>query len=1048
MDESHSVGQSDRPIDRCPQDRVFHLEVLALPAHSSRAQRAKSTNNGAKAGRTAASKVLHSVTMAFLRLVTGAFLNPLGRYSMWLTHKFRMDNFLLVAIGMICLTWPTAAQEPVPMAVSLEAPLVLYSPAEELGPDDPGSIGGPLSIELVRQAILIAARDELGLRTLDPVLGEAGEGGGVVGIGLDMRLIQHEGTALRLALGDKQLLDTSYPQDWGKGRALIAAVQQFEALSRTEFVQVLGQAGLAGRAHTWHDTAGVPAKIQALVDEMSLIPQFRAARALHALIAEDGESPERLYALSRVYANLGQECRWYIRCEYATFFARSLLYAQRLRVKAPGHVLGELATAHAWTFAGFPNWSRPSLTKLDEVIAAADQPPAWASLVRLLWACYEYNPDVLRPAMEAGGPEAQIAALWNVKTVEFNELTGTVFQAIEDSFEVNPGSLRNIYPAYEAMGITTGHRFTEAIPEIFGAVTADQFSRIDDLPPDLQRAVGPIDDEALDLLGLSQLSRALIDASVDGGDPSELSYAVLGTLIEEANALHVLYRARFMRRMWGVDTSEYLDQTIGAIEQHPYAPLILTFLLPQESQHPLMGQLMASFEPTYLNTYHVGTFIWHLPDGPVFANGEDENWFWSKTTEMRNSESSTWLLMMCLYWSDSNAEWRANLASWMSVSDTNNPMRRSMLIRHRDLPEQALVNLGIRYGHHPIISFALSVRMEANGNLQAARDYAELSADLAPERLTLEQLARLQLLMGDEEQWLATMTAALDLPDMGLDHDEINRTIAKTYMNANRYEEALPYAQAAAESWSARAFHLSIVCLSSLGHHEEAEAIALRAQRRYGYPYWKEWALWSGQGDRATLIELLDEVTRSEFPNRAWLVALNLVRNRIITGQYEQAFDLVEARDAEAGVTLTSRELLQAVCLAQHLRLKDKRDAYLDRLIAFPPEDGERLRFALLGDILKRGLEDGRMDLEAVQAWIETHDDEFASEWTHHGLWFMVSMGGDNRDYALERLSVQCRLVASMGHTGIAWCRSVARANGLAPEKMRPMGFAGAHELP
>ena len=285
--------------------------------------------------------------------------------------------------------------------VSLEVPELWHQWGDETR-DGRDRSGTPLLVELTRQSILIAAREELGLRTLDPSLGEPAEGEGVVPLGLGLDIVWQEGAEIELWLGDDTLLEHTIEANYWNRPGIIQSVALHTNLSIDQVPQALRNAGFEGEANAWHDSAAVPEAIQELVDELSLVSQFRAARALHALIREEGESPERLWALSRVYANLGQESRWFIRSQFAVFQARSLLYAQRLSVKAPTHPLGDLAVAYAWTMASYTRTAAAQLNAFDN--REHEDMEQWLEWARLLRACCEYDTQTLNDIIDADGP--------------------------------------------------------------------------------------------------------------------------------------------------------------------------------------------------------------------------------------------------------------------------------------------------------------------------------------------------------------------------------------------------------------------------------------------------------------------------------------------------------------------------------------------------------------------------------------------------------------------------------------------------------------------
>ena len=70
--------------------------------------------------------------------------------------------------------------------------------------------------------------------------------------------------------------------------------------------------GLDGGPNKVRDDAAVPRDIERRLEGLSVIDTFAAIRMLHEAIRDDGESPARLAALARAYAQLGvlTEYQW------------------------------------------------------------------------------------------------------------------------------------------------------------------------------------------------------------------------------------------------------------------------------------------------------------------------------------------------------------------------------------------------------------------------------------------------------------------------------------------------------------------------------------------------------------------------------------------------------------------------------------------------------------------------------------------------------------------------------------------------------------------
>ncbi len=92
----------------------------------------------------------------------------------------------------------------------------------------------------------------------------------------------------------------------------------------------------------------------------------------------------------------------------------------------------------------------------------------------------------------------------------------------------------------------------------------------------------------------------------------------------------------------------------------------------------------------------------------------------------------------------------------------------------------------------------LGERFAHEGNPEQAIKTYEQSIELKPGKENLTALANLLLSQGDEDSWLATMKKRLDLPFDRWNDAETNHGIAAHFIETGKWEQALPYAEAAA----------------------------------------------------------------------------------------------------------------------------------------------------------------------------------------------------------------------------------------------------------
>ena len=211
--------------------------------------------------------------------------------------------------------------------------------------DDPAGspLAHPLSHQILHEAFLATVRDEFGAITYDATLREAvpdvaaqkAEVWEVLS-NIDPSRAPFELTLNRVEQdAKKQVLRRKLTTEGISAEQIEKIVIRSEQLMHHAFIEALKKDGLKPKPHTWHDSAAVGGEVDDLLVNFSLPAQFVAVRRIHSQINDDGESPERLAALARAYANLGMLTEHFWTTSTKALTARGLIYAERLNAKQP-----------------------------------------------------------------------------------------------------------------------------------------------------------------------------------------------------------------------------------------------------------------------------------------------------------------------------------------------------------------------------------------------------------------------------------------------------------------------------------------------------------------------------------------------------------------------------------------------------------------------------------------------------------------------------------------------------------------------------------------
>lgn len=265
-------------------------------------------------------------------------------------------------------------------------PIVVLARAQDPNDIIEGRHRGLLAREVVRQAILLAAREGRGLTTRDGTLGENFEGGTSVRplrVGTFFMTGKTVKVTVHRQFGQERppLWEREFPLPGGDRVDLAKLVEDFEGLSRGPFLEVIEKADYAKRPGAKEGSESrVPEKVAERLERMDIVAQFAAIRDLHEAL-KTSRSPELEGALVRGYANLGllTEQNW--DPSHKVFKARALLYAQRMVAQAPSS-WSLFHRAYARALVGM---HEDALKDLEEAgkRPAGEEPvkPAWVGLI-------------------------------------------------------------------------------------------------------------------------------------------------------------------------------------------------------------------------------------------------------------------------------------------------------------------------------------------------------------------------------------------------------------------------------------------------------------------------------------------------------------------------------------------------------------------------------------------------------------------------------------------------------------------------------------------
>jgi tetratricopeptide (TPR) repeat protein len=802
---------------------------------------------------------------------------------------------------------------------------------------------GPLYHQVMHQAFLATAREEFAAGTYDAPLREAAPKTTQhvetfqLFSNFNPAQVKFEVTLNRMQAGKAtQLWRKQFTIEKPNHDALEKEVTRAEAAMHAEFFDSLKADGLAPVAHAWRDDASVPADVQNLLTTLTIPSQFAAARKLHALIREDAESPERLSALARAYANLGMLTEYFWTTSTKDLTARALLYAERLYAKQPdvpalwcrGYVRAlagrqstaladfEAAHQHAASDGGKPNEATP---------------PTWAALAE---AYCKYDAKALTENVEERYvPLASWLYYCAVEPSYVSPFLGTVVDSV---LEKTPDAYRVI----DAMTRESNYRNNWALRQMgaeYGLSTSGQYiySELNDLPDapapikEICQAVKPGSDEgAEEYKRRAKLMAALRAADADVKLRGEPSWSALASLFEDV-ALVQVFRA-LNSRAGGAD--DPVEQMWPLVADHPLGPLVklhsnddaVRKAAQQAAQNVKLQSLTMSGR--------------HLFNGLPWYGG-DEKVYEKMDTDVFHRFDETFRDDWQVY-QDISDEFRDRVLLEQLLKDAPHmPVTvGGLLARQHDLAAPRVVAWEQQYAGNPDILLRLGRFYRDDGKYDEAIRIWQAALKQYPEEEIYSLMAETYLKQGDEDHWLATWEECMEkLPEPESNHTGILNNIARHSMRQRQWEKAWPYAQRAVDSGSSESLQTQAYCAEALQKWDLAsEDFSAYSQQNSSDIFdWYWFCRRTGFGNQDEALQLLQKSMANYEPNSSDLMPYYYSVSLALDRRFEEANRWVSL---VVGRTKDEVILMYAALLADRLGHSADRDAYLRKILSESPQ--------------------------------------------------------------------------------------------------------------
>ncbi len=811
-----------------------------------------------------------------------------------------------------------------------------------------GAIAGQLVREIGRQAILIAAREELGVATRDQTLGELDTmSTSAEVVRLLPQIRSHWSAPTQLSLlpvdaqgkvaGDTVWQTTIPPGNLSIPNLYPTLAKVWEEASRKELVAGLRRAGLH-RSTPPSKRANKPSdKAQKLLGEMNFISQYHAVRLAHQALIAGGASAEWLEVLARGYAHLCSLTAHHWTSGQEAFAARALLYTERCGALGGQERRTNWLRAYVLAIIGAHG---AALSQVESLGEPSDDDPHW-SLVIEPFCRFE------REKLGAVGEEHQdLEQLTNWLAVclgYFYDTAPSFHDVAQKCLQDSPDA----YGVYRLLVMLNPSLSDQRFGAFAGPPALAQFApakllKIDDLPDSLQRQL-PRDIEQLrelwrglpdplpeilesEIIATQQeltqklpdplpgdpftpLPRFIIEklreAKQSDGERLEPSWAMLADLVEEEQFVMAASYCHAIRNAVESSHKEAVDGLLPLIEGHPYRAFIATYALSREESRDGSIKLLADLEipePRH-NMGHMLRRAAIVPTNTNQTLGYIASWEALNTYDYRlpsmheeiTEGAETW-------WEHLSTRHKTDYITFYRTVSPHCPHWLRVTFYHT--PRPTLEQLEEWAPHAKKDSFSCRSMGGFFMNLgmnDKAIEWHETAYKMEPDYTSTVELAELYRSTGHADKWLPTLERFLnEEEERGLDHSNVHRYIATTYMEKDfDFERAKPHAVRAAQSYSAGGLASAVEACEGLAEWEEADRWAREVSRNYPSYSGQRWYFFRRRTGRGEPGEARPYMTQYLAVQRAEDVADDTAAYQLLEGDKKKALELFQQLGAE-----------------------------------------------------------------------------------------------------------------------------------------------------
>ena len=883
---------------------------------------------------------------------------------------------------------------------------------------DKGRIPGELVREILRQGVLIAARDELRLPTRDATLREPfvdEDGKKLQPLKATTVARLKEPLQIRLTRRDgreqHEIWKAEYEHKHDGYRVYTDLIPLVEEDSRTVLVEALRQAGYGVESGTEEEATApasdegaesdepdesdvateIPEEIRRQLSVMHVAPQFAAVRWAHGFNAEHGQTTQSLSALVRGYAHLAMLTEGYWNSMSRAYKARALLYAERMVAAYPDSSEAAWHRAYALAIVGIHGAALAELKGIAEKFGE-DEPPEdrVPGCMRLITPCCEYDGQGLLDAAAEDGSLLPLAHFLNFRVALAIADDRLLISTCQDALKQNPDTYE-IYNVLAMTGELGIQRWAaQTAPEAMSAHLPIRFKALDGLPEPAKLPVprkGPgwlsrlLDDGRDDApAGPSphEAASALVEAGRVGADSAEPSWGVLGRMIQEEQLLLSVQTLNAMGNAVRYSLADAVKGLMPVVDGHPYASYVESYRIHRDEQPAEFARIVSDLrfvEPQYHMAPALRRFC-YVKTKKTKTLGIDAVNGCSHDFTAYSMLFSRWYGT----WDEEEDKDRQKFARELKEVSPHCPETLRTEIAMASEPtlkqfqewEEAAAGL-------PETMAVLGRRLWWLRQCEDAARCMEKSVSASPNSDVFLELAEVYETLGKPELYVPTLERSLEFETYGLGHASIHSKIAHWLMDEGKWEEAEPHALKAAETYSAWGMECAARCYEGMEDWENSELWIRRQSESYGRRSRLDWYLWcrrTGRGDLEAARQQAREYLDPASTQRTYYALGDCSTFHLLEGDRRRAFERLRPYVREGpDVMIIARLLLMAVEFKDR-KMQDKACEEMKKWFT-PKEDyfGNRTpEFARLVVATLRSEDAQKPDLEAMSRIMELDD--------------------------------------------------------------------------